>query len=261
VTKVIGACNASVGILDTLADISGHPADELFMSWKGLNHLTFVDAVYHDGRNILEEILEKLDDSNLGSLTVPAALIKSLGVLPHQYLQYYFRRRAIADKLQHQERVRSEVVKEINERLYEQYKDAEAMPDELRLRGGYRYSEVVVELMAGIAAGLGTVHYAVVRNNGTLADLDDDAFVEVPVVARREGPVPLQMGPLPLVARSLVLAVKDYERLAIAGAAHRDRRMLLNALMVHPLIGSFEVAEPLLEDCLALNEAFLPVPV
>lgn len=258
VERVIGVCNGSVGYLETLAEISGFPKEELFMNWRGLNHLTFIDGVFHNGENILPEILEKLNDSNRGHITVPAELVRKLGFLPHQYLQYYYLRRTIAAKLQNQEHVRSEIVKEINEDLFEMYKTIDYLPDELTKRGGARYSEVVVDIISGITGDLGTIHYAVVRNNGTLSDLPDDAYVEVPTVAHAEGLIPLQTGPLPRAARSLVIAMKDYDRLAIDGAMRRDKDLLLQSLIVHPLIASYDIAAPLLEDCLELNRDYIP---
>ena len=251
-------CNRSIGFIHALSEISGIPEDELFINWRGLNHLTFVDGVFNRGRNILPELLAKLEDGHMYDLSVPADLLRRLGFLPNQYLQYYYTRRHKVEWLRAQEKVRSEAVKEIDEALLEQYKGIDAIPEELKKRGGYRYSETVVNIIAGICGNLGSQHFAVVRNGSTLPELPEDAFVEVPVIAHGEGLLPLQTGPLPRAARSLVIAMKDYDRAGIEGAMNRDRKALFEALMIHPLIADYDVAAPLLDDCMALNAEYMP---
>ena len=252
--KVIGVCNGCISELDILSRVSGHPADKLFMNWRGLNHMTFIDGVYYEGENILLEILEKIDDS---TFPVPADLIRQLGFIPNHYLQYYYTRSRLADQLQ-KKKCRSEVVKEVDKELIESYKTAEEIPAELSKRGGFGYSRIVAEIMASIAADLRNVHYAVIRNGNTLPEFPEDAFVEVPVIAKKEGLYPIGCGPLPKVARSVAIALKDYDQLAIEGAMKRDKRLLLNSLLVHPLISDQDVAVPLLEDVLAINRDYLP---
>jgi len=254
IEKVIGVCNGCISEMDVLSKVSGYPAEKLFMNWRGLNHMTFIDGVYYEGKNILPEILEKIDDT---TFPVPADLIRQLGFIPNNYLQYYYTRSRLADRLQ-TKKCRSEVVKEVDKELIESYKTAEEIPAELSKRGGFGYSRIVVEIMASIAADLGHVHYAVIRNGNTLPEFPEDAFVEVPVMAKKEGLYPILCGPLPKVARSVAIALKDYDQIAIEGAMKRDKRLLLNSLLVHPLIADQDVAVPLLEDILAINRDYLP---
>ena len=252
--KVIGVCNGCISELGILSRVSGYPADKLFMTWRGLNHMTFIDAVYYEGENILPQILEKLDDD---VFPIPADLIRQLGFIPNNYLQYYYTRSRLADRLQ-TKKCRSEVVKEIDKELIESYKTAEEIPAELSKRGGYGYSRIVVEIMASIAADLKNIHYAVIRNGNTLPELPEDAFVEVPVIAKKEGLFPISCGPMPKVARSVAIALKDYDQIAIEGAMKRDKQLLLNAMIVHPLIADYDIAIPLLEDILEINKDYIP---
>jgi 6-phospho-beta-glucosidase len=129
----------------------------------------------------------------------------------------------------------------------------------LKLRGGYGYSKVVVNLIRGIVTDDHSIRYVVVENGSTLPELPPDAFVEVPALVKTEAIRPLKADPLPEVARGLVITMKQYERIAIEAVQKRDHTLLLRALMIHPLIPSFDVAKSLLQDVLEINKAFLPV--
>jgi 6-phospho-beta-glucosidase len=56
----------------------------------------------------------------------------------------------------------------------------------------------------------------------------------------------------------LIQAVKAYESLTVQAAVEGSKRVALQALMAHPLVPSWEVARPLLDDLLAANHAWIP---
>jgi 6-phospho-beta-glucosidase len=128
----------------------------------------------------------------------------------------------------------------------------------LTLRGGYGYSTLVANLIKGVVTDDHSLNYVVVKNGTILKDLPEDSYVEVPALVKAEGIRPLQVDPLPEITRGLVVTMKCYERMAIEAAQRRDRTLLLHALMIHPLIFSYNIAAPLLEDVLATNADFLP---
>jgi 6-phospho-beta-glucosidase len=103
-----------------------------------------------------------------------------------------------------------------------------------------------------------SVHYLSVRNDASIPELPPDAFVEIPGEAVEGELRPLAVPALPPVIRSLIVTMKAYETQLIDAARTRDRRGLLQALLIHPLIGDYGIAEPLLADVLEENRAFLP---
>jgi 6-phospho-beta-glucosidase len=66
------------------------------------------------------------------------------------------------------------------------------------------------------------------------------------------------MGAIPLPIRGLIQAVKAYESLTVQAAVEGSRRVAMQALMTHPLVPSWEVAKPLLEELLVANKSWLP---
>ena len=58
--------------------------------------------------------------------------------------------------------------------------------------------------------------------------------------------------------RGLVQHAKAYEQLAVEAAVTGDRDVALRALMANPLVGRYDIARPLLDELLRINEAYLP---
>jgi len=55
------------------------------------------------------------------------------------------------------------------------------------------------------------------------------------------------------LVRHWVQAVKAYEVLTVEAAMTRDRRLLKQALLNHPLVGDAEIIDPLLDEMLAAH--------
>ena len=261
IDRVVGVCNGWIGMRETISRLSGLPVDAFFMNWRGLNHLTFTDAIYDSsGQNILPGLLNKLSDDQ-EYFPFDPSLMRTLGCFPNSYMQYYYNRRKMIDKLQKQDRVRSEVVKELDGELLKLYKTAESIPDSLKKRGGFGYSGAVVSILKGIWCDEGSIHYAVTKNHNALGCLPDDAMIECPVIAKKSGVYPVNTGDLPEFARPIAITIKAYERMAIRAAKERNRDMLLTSMMMHPLIGDYSIAKPMLEECLDMNRNYIPKPL
>lgn len=256
VKKVIGVCNGYIGFADNLKKHYEVDDKDFFINWRGLNHLTFTDKIMIKGENKFDDYVNSLkDDASYG---FPVELIKTFGFIPNSYCQYYYLREKIVEKQASLEKLRSEVVKEIDEVLVEQYKKLDYIPENLAKRGGYGYSRVVVNIIRGIVSGERRVQNAVIKNNGLLNELPNDAFIEVPVMTFKNDVRGIPVEPLPKAAVPLVVTMKCYEQMLINGAMKRSRSLLYQALMIHPLIGSHYPAEALLADVLEHNVAYLP---
>jgi len=60
-----------------------------------------------------------------------------------------------------------------------------------------------------------------------------------------QAPQPLSVGRMPEKVRGLVQAVKAYECLVVRAAAEKSADLARQALLVHPLIGQWELAKTL----------------
>ncbi len=97
-----------------------------------------------------------------------------------------------------------------------------------------------------------------VRNNGTLPFLSDEAVIEVSATVGAGGAVPVPVAPVSPLMSGLIAHVSAYEELAVDAALHGGRDRVAAALLAHPLIGQYDLAEQLTDRLLAENAAFLP---
>lgn len=112
--------------------------------------------------------------------------------------------------------------------------------------------------MASLGAGTGDIQVVDVRNDGALAELSDDAVVEVPCKVDATGAHPLPQRALPPDMAGLVAHCKAYERLAVEAAITGSRDTMIRALVANPLVGQYPRAEQLADALLAANRHWLP---
>jgi 6-phospho-beta-glucosidase len=149
---------------------------------------------------------------------------------------------------------------DIEARLLDLYRDQglAEKPALLAHRGGAYYSEAAAQLIASLHDGAGDTQVVDMRNDGALPDLPAAAVVEIPARIDQDGAHALPLAPLSPEMRGLVQAAKAYEELTVEAARTGDRRTALRALIANPLVGEWEIAEPLLEALLEANRAHLP---
>jgi len=250
--RAIGLCNVAIGFQRRWAAGLGVEASRVVVDQVGLNHLTWVRRVLFDGRDVLPEILAEQGDELAAELDLPRRLLDELGVVPSYYLRYFY---AHDEVLREQLNgvPRAQTVAEIERELLQMYRDPALVekPALLEQRGGAFYSEAALGLVASLVSGDGAVHEVDIRNNGTLAGLADDDVVEVPARVTRAGAEPLAQPPLAPELLGLTQHVAAYERLALQAALSREPLDVKKALLAHPLIGQYAIAEQLLESMVA----------
>jgi 6-phospho-beta-glucosidase len=246
--KAIGLCNVAIGFQRQWAAAFGVDSARIVVDQVGLNHLTWVRRVLLDGSDVLPHILAEHGDELAEALRLPRRLLDELGVVPSYYLRYFYAHDQVLDE-QVDGVPRAATVAEIERELLQLYRDPSLAekPPLLERRGGAFYSEAALGLVASLVSGDGAVHEVDIRNQGTLAGLADDDVVEVPARVTQAGAEPLEQPPLAPELLGLTQHVAAYERLALQAALSRDPVDVKKALLAHPLIGQYAIAEQLLE--------------
>jgi 6-phospho-beta-glucosidase len=255
--RAVGLCNVAIGQQRFLARLLGVEPEHVIVDQVGLNHLTWVRAVYVDGDDVLPELLAERLDELAGDF--PASVLERLGAIPSYYLRYfYLHDQVLAEQLGGKPRAAE--VAEIERELLELYRDPAltTKPALLERRGGAYYSEAATQLVASLATGNGDVQVVDVRNDGTLTGLAADDAVEVPARIEADGPVPLPQPALAPELLGLVQHVAAYERLAAQAAVTGERELVYKALLAHPLVGQAPLAERLTTELLAAGREHLP---
>ncbi|WNC14706.1 6-phospho-beta-glucosidase [Brevibacillus brevis] len=268
--KVIGLCNVPIGMKMGVSSLLGVEQERVHIDFAGLNHMVFGLGVYVDGENVTAQVIDKLSGEQTG-ITMKNILdlgwdkdfLKALGILPCPYHRYYYQTKAMLEhELEEAQKngTRAEVVKKVEEELFELYKDPELAikPPQLELRGGAYYSEAACNLIDSLYNDRRDIQPVNVRNNGAIASIPDDSAVEVNCVITREGPIPLAVGDLPVPVRGLVQQIKSFERVAAEAAVTGDYHQALLAMTINPLVASDAIAKKLLDEMLEAHKEHLP---
>jgi len=256
--RAVGLCNVAIGLQRYFAALLGVAPERVALGHVGLNHLTWERAVLVDGVDRLPELLANHGAEIAGHLEMPKAVLDEVEVVPSYYLRYFYFHDEVA-AAQRTAPTRAAAVAAIEDELLRLYADPalDSKPELLAQRGGAFYSEAAVALLASLLAGTGDVQVVNMRNAGTLPFLPDDAVIEGPVVIGAGGPEPVPVTPLPPLLRGLIGHVCAYEELALDAALRGGRSRVAAALLAHPLIGQYSLAEPMADRLIAENAAFL----
>lgn len=271
--RVVGICDSALGVARRAALALGHDLARAEVDYAGLNHLGWLQALRVDGRDVLPDLLA--DPARLGSIEEGHLFgtdwLQTLGLLPNEYLYYYYFTResiaairsgpqtrgeflvgqqssfyaAVADSPGEAWTVWDRVKRERNATYMQENRAADEPRSEQDIEGG-GYEGVALGLMTAIARDEPATLVLNVANAGTLPGLPVDAVVEVPCRVTAAGPRPLPVSPLRGAELGLTLQVKAVEELTIRAALAGDPRLAVEALALHPLVDSVTVARQLL---------------
>ncbi|MFE3581644.1 6-phospho-beta-glucosidase [Streptomyces vinaceus] len=263
--KAVGLCNVAIGFQRKFAALLDLAPSDIHLDHVGLNHLTWELGVRKggpDGEDLLPGLLAEHGAAVAEDLRLPRAVLDRLGVVPSYYLRYFYAHDAVVRELGGKPSRAAEVAA-MEKELLALYADPalDEKPELLAKRGGAFYSEAAVDLAAALLGdggpGPGSVQVVNTLNNGTLPFLPDDAVIEVQARVDRSGPVPLAAARLDPLYAGLVAHVTAYEDLALDAAVRGGRERVFKALLAHPLVGQFDLAEGLTDRLLAHNKEHL----
>ncbi|RIQ33678.1 6-phospho-beta-glucosidase [Jiangella rhizosphaerae] len=257
--RVAGLCSAAAVFQRHFARILDVDPARVALDHVGLNHLTWERRVWLDGEDVLPRLLAEHADRVAPATGLPAELVRRLGTVPSYYLHYYYAHDEVVAR-QQEHGVRAQEVMAIEAELLRQYADdtVAAKPELLTRRGGAHYSDAALDLMISLLSGDGRPHVLNVRNGSTLPFLPADAVVEVPASVTADAVAPLPVDPVEPLIAGLIAHVTAYENLALEAAVHGGRDRVFKALLAHPLIGQYAVADELTDLLLAANRDHLP---
>jgi 6-phospho-beta-glucosidase len=285
--RVIGICDTPSELFFRISESLREPLGDFEFDYAGLNHLGWVRRVRLRGEDITERIL---DDEQLLPRLYPTglfdpALIRTLRLIPTEYLFFYYGRHRAYENQVRAGASRGEELVRLNDALFHEL----ASLDPSRALAAYRayllrrnssylkleaqaesafetaapeydvfetatgYHRIALDVMTGLASGALREVVLNVPNRGAIEDLEPTDVVEVPCQVDASGARPHSTGPLPLAVRGLVEAVKQYERTLIRAVLGDSRKLARLALMEYPLVGDWELAGRLLKSLQAAD--------
>jgi len=268
--KVVGLCNVPIGMEMGIAKLLNVEHSRVRIDFAGLNHMVYGLDVFVDGESVKDQVIELLTNpenssfvKNIQGYGWEPEFLRALNALPCPYHNYYYKTREMVEKdIKNAETVgtRAEVVKKLEDDLFELYKDPNLSikPPQLEKRGGAYYSDAAVRLISSIYNDKGDIQPVNTMNNGSIASIPNNSAVEVSCVITKDGPKPIVMGDLPVSVRGLVQQIKSFERVACEAAVTGDYDLAILALTINPLVASDKVAKEIVDEMLEAHKKYLP---
>ncbi|ADI10133.1 glucosidase [Streptomyces bingchenggensis BCW-1] len=279
--RVLGICDTPSGLGRRVSLALGLDASRAQFDYVGLNHLGWMRRVLVDGEDVLPRLLA--DDDLLGDFEEGVVFgrewLRDLGLIPNEYLYYYYFNRDAVRSILDAPRTRGEFLSRQQGEFYQRVTQAagaspvelwretvanrsanymaeakgtvqgETPPDEAFSPDPVHqgYAGVALSVMAAISRNERATMILNVRNGTTIAALPADAVVEVPVTVDANGVHPLATTPPDLSQAGLMQQVKAVERLTISAALTGSRADAVKAFSLHPLVDSVTVGRKLLD--------------
>lgn len=278
--RVLGICDTPSGLGRRIAGALALDPARIQMDYVGLNHLGWMRRVLYDGEDVLPRLLA--DNERLGSMEEAQVFgtdwIRTLGVIPNEYLYYYYFNRDAVRRINGSGATRGDFLARTQAdffkaartagddlaQLWQNAVEARSASYMAEAKGGEQgspqtrreretdpahqgYAGVALSVMAAITRNERATMILNVRNGTTIAGLPADAVVEVPTLVDANGVHPLATAAPSLDQLGLMQQVKAVERHTIAAALTGSRTEALQALALHPLVDSVTVARKLLD--------------
>ena len=296
--QVIGICDAPSSMKWRMARYLNVPEDDLYVEFFGLNHLSWISRVQiRSGSAWGEDISRKLlhDDDFLKSIQELEAfdpdVLRETGLLPNEYLYYYYHRERALENMRQAEKLRGETIEEINRTMFAELHslDIDADPElalqtflwgmqlrensymsiesggrirpllakgSLPVPEGMGYAGVMLDCIQGLQSPRARTLVLSVRNDGSLPCLCDEDIVEMTCRVSQKGIIPVKQDHIPEFCETYIRLIKRYERLAIQAIRENDPAKARNALALHPLVNSWSLAGKLIKG--GIDPTYLP---
>lgn len=281
--RSVGICDAPSTMQSLAAHLLDVPDSEVYLDYFGLNHLGWVRRVLHRGEDFLPTFLSMIRAAGgFPGLSFEPELLSALGMIPNEYLAYYYYAHQSLEEQRSSRQTRGEYLLELNAGLlgelstlhaagdsagmldrYQAYLTQRSesyirrtddpggqvsLPAGTESSGGGGYAGVAFDLIEGLRGGSPRIMVLNVPNQGAVQGMAPDEVVEVPVLVTANALRPMAVGEIPGHALGLMQQVKAFERLTIEAAVEGSLRKALTALTLHPLVADAVKARLVLDE-------------
>jgi alpha-galactosidase len=270
--ETVGLCHSVPHTAEAIADYVGVPGEELDYWVAGINHVAWFLDVTHDGESVYPALREAAEQSETYERdTVRFEMLKQFGYFPtessHHMSEYvpYFRT--------DEETIEAMTGTDYAERMptatylegWQERSDARDDPElnvDLDSVGVERSEEYASRLIHSIETDTTRrLNLNVSNETGAIANLANDACVEVPVLVDGTGLHPCSVGELPASIQTFPQQHVAVNRLVVEGTLAGDREKIHRAVKQDPLTAA-ELTLPeiheMTEELLEANAEYLP---
>ncbi len=260
--KAYGLCTGIYERIQSLASFLNYGPEEIDIVAAGLNHFTWIlELRDREGKDLYPELDEKLRiDSEFEPLL--RRLYYAFGLYPSptdnhvgEYISFAWD--LVPDEIKGMNWIRLiEAQGEAMRKYVYGLVDGSTSVGEFELRFDRGRA---VKVIKAIVENKRYLEYAVnLPNQGIISGLPSDIVVEVPAIVDGSGIYPIHIGRLPDPITSLLYTQAIIQRLSVEAAYECSREKALQALLIDPVVNSYEVAVKTLSELLEAHSDMLP---
>lgn len=120
--RAVGICDNPPSMWRVAAAWLGLSPADLLVEYFGLNHLGWLRAVYHNGRDRLPELIDFIEahsSEHLPGLPFEPGYVRMLGMIPNEYNYFYTNTQQVLDNLKRAGQSRAQQIMPFNIELYQ----------------------------------------------------------------------------------------------------------------------------------------------
>ena len=235
---IVGLCHGVQGNANRLAGMAGVPLEEVRYICAGINHMTWFTKFEHDGRDLLPELTKRLVDESRSSdpYQFRGEIADVFGYystesdrhFPEYVPWFQNGDRGLFEP--HIERTRG--IKGKRQHWYEDMGVAIDRADSVELIRSQEWASTIMEART---TGVPQVFSGNVMNAGIIANLPEDACVEVPCTVDGNGIHPHHVGKLPIQCAALCKSNIIMQELCVEAIRRRSKETAFQALLMDPI--------------------------
>ena len=293
--KTVGICDGPAEIQKVAAAAIQAPEEEVHLGYFGLNHLGWVRSVIYRQKDYLPQLIEMIRASGgIPGLPFEPQLLTWLGMIPNEYLYFYYSSHQAVQNILKAGQSRGENVAALNLELFTSLRkllDEENLvgmqvlyenfltrrmqslmvnetgtdhnldqfkPGLLKSLESEGYARVALDLIESLVGSGAREMILNILNQTSVNGMSERDVVEIPARVSKNSIKPLNVGDIPDHCLGLMKQVKEYERLTIAAAVQGSYTKALMALTIHPLVSDFSLAKKLLDEYIQQHGVFFP---
>ncbi|SFR67818.1 alpha-galactosidase [Halogeometricum limi] len=270
--ETVGLCHSVPHTAEAIADYLGVPEDELDYWVAGVNHVAWFLELERDGEDLYPALREAMEDEDVYRQdTVRFEMLKHFGAFvtesSHHVSEYvpYFRTDEATIEAMHGEGYAERMPTATYLEGWTARSDARDDPridvelDDVGVERSEEYASRVIHSMETDTPRRFNLN--VPNETGAIANLPEDACVEVPCLVDGTGVRPCSVGELPTELAAFDRKHVAVYRLAVEAALENDRDKLHRAVKLDPLTSAactLDEIHEMTEELLDANEAYLP---
>lgn len=273
--RILNICDQPENLLRSygrLLDMNPRDFDPVYF---GLNHFGWFTHLYDQkGNDLLPELREKIleggfrpadyeqrDKSWLETYAMVEQMVRDFpDYLPNTYLQYYLYPDKVLNKLNPEFTRANEVMASREKRVFNECKrivengtarDSDVVHNDA-------HGEFILIVAESIAYNKGDNFVVILKNDGIIDNLPNDAMVEVAASLTANGPRPYAVGEIPTFYKGLIEGQFAYEKLTSEAYIENSYTKALQALTLNRTVVSAKKAREVLDALIEANKEYWP---